>query len=345
MTVARSQLVDTDVTPWYHVISGTVRGALLLGEGGEDRKQWIENRLEELVSIFAIEVAGFAVLDGHLHVLVHLSPARVAEWSDEEVARRWGRLVPPRGKDRKPLPMSDTWVKQQLADPKFVEKARKRLANLGWFMKSLKEPLARLANHEDGCRGAFWRSRYKSVAVLDNEALLATCAYIDLNPVAAGIAALPEDSPYTSVHQRVEHCRKKGRLADLHAAHQGSVAATTQAAGLDDDHWLCPINDARACGGERVGLLEGLSLGSYLLLVDWTSRLFRRGKARVSTEVASILDRLGTTGEMWSETMKQLLATPGKSLGVAFAFHRDRLREAATHRGCHHLVNLNGCRT
>jgi hypothetical protein len=46
MTVARSQLVDTNVTPRYHVISGTVRGALLLGEGGEDRKAWIENRLE-----------------------------------------------------------------------------------------------------------------------------------------------------------------------------------------------------------------------------------------------------------------------------------------------------------
>ena len=38
MTVASSQLVDTNVTPWYHVISGTVRGALLLGEGGGDRK-------------------------------------------------------------------------------------------------------------------------------------------------------------------------------------------------------------------------------------------------------------------------------------------------------------------
>ena len=59
MTVARSQLVDTNVTPWYHVISGTVRGTLLLGEGGESRKQWIENRLEELASIFAIDVAGF----------------------------------------------------------------------------------------------------------------------------------------------------------------------------------------------------------------------------------------------------------------------------------------------
>ena len=153
-------------------------------------------------------------------------------------------------------------------------------------------------------------------------------------------------SPHTSVRRRVEHCRQKGRLDDLQAARLGSIAAATKAAGLDVDHWLCPINDERARGGgERVGLLEGFSLGSYLQLVDWTSRLLRRGKARVSAEVASILDRLGTTGEMWSETMKQLLATPGRTLGVAFAFHRDHLREAAAHRGCHHLANLNGCRT
>jgi len=195
--------------------------------------------------------------------------------------------------------------------------------------------------------GAFATGRYRRncLAILDNEALLATCAYIDLNPVAAGIAELPEDSPYTSLHQRVEHCREKGRLADLQAARQGTVAAAKLAAELDEDHWLCPINDTRASGGERIGLLEGFSLGSYLQLVDWTSRLFREGKARVSDEVAPILDRLDTTGEMWQETMKRLFAKAGKTLGVAFTFHRDPLRQAAAHRGCHHLANLNGCRT
>ncbi|MDZ7617273.1 MAG: hypothetical protein U1E05_09725 [Patescibacteria group bacterium] len=135
MAVARSHLVDVSVTPWYHVISGTVRGALLLGEGGGDRKQWIEDRLEELTAIFAMDVAGFAVLDSHLHVLVRLSPERVAQWSDEEVVRRWGRLVPPRGKGRRPLPVSDAWVKQQLADANFLKQTRERLADLGWFMK------------------------------------------------------------------------------------------------------------------------------------------------------------------------------------------------------------------
>ncbi len=53
-------------------------------------------------------------------------------------------------------------------------------------------------HREDGCGGAFWEGRFKSVAVLDDESLLAAAAYIDLNPVAAGLAATPEDSTHTS---------------------------------------------------------------------------------------------------------------------------------------------------
>ncbi len=85
--------------------------------------------MEELSRVFAVEVAGFAVLDNHLHLLVRISPESSSSWSDEEVVQRWGRLFPPRGKDRKPLPVSEAWVQQKLPDQKFVEKARRRLAD------------------------------------------------------------------------------------------------------------------------------------------------------------------------------------------------------------------------
>jgi hypothetical protein len=172
--------------------------------------------------------------------------------------------------------------------------------------------------------------------------LLATCAYIDLNPVAAGIAATPEASPHTSVHARVEHCREQGRLDDLQAARDGSVAAPQAAEGLDG-HWLCPLNDERGRDASRAGPLEGMSLGRYLQLVDWTSRLVRQRKARVSEQVGSILERLGTSAEVWQATLQKLFSR-SRALGVAFTFHRARLQEAAARRGCHHLANLNGCR-
>jgi hypothetical protein len=77
--------------------------------------------------------------------------------------------------------------------------ARERLQSLSWFMKCLKEPLSRLANRQDNARGAFFEERFKSVAILDEESLLATCAHIDLNPVAAGIVEVPEANRYTSI--------------------------------------------------------------------------------------------------------------------------------------------------
>ena len=70
MTTARGSLVDSTITPYYHCISRCVRRAFLCGEGSEDRKQWVEDRLQELSGIFAIDVCGFAVMDNHMHVVL-----------------------------------------------------------------------------------------------------------------------------------------------------------------------------------------------------------------------------------------------------------------------------------
>ena len=130
------------MTRWYHCVTRCVRRAFLLGEGSDDRKKWIENRLKELAETLAIAVGGFSVLDNHLHMLVRLDPHIAKGWSDNEVVRRWGALFPPRDKSRKPLPVSETWVQWRLKDELWVATARTRLQSLGWFMKCLKEPLS-----------------------------------------------------------------------------------------------------------------------------------------------------------------------------------------------------------
>ena len=241
MTVARTQLVDAEVTRYYHCISRCVRRAMLCGEGFEHRKQWIEDRLELLAECFAVSVCGFAVMDNHLHVLVRLDGEDVGAWSDEDVVRRWIRVYPPKTLKGEIIEINQAWVDHQSKDKAKVTAMRERLASLGWFMKALKEPLARLANKEDGCKGTFWESRYKSIAILDEEALLATCAYIDLNPVAAGLAATPETSKHTSLRQRVQHARDEGKLANLKEAARNSVAGSRAAGNVEQKHWLCPI--------------------------------------------------------------------------------------------------------
>ena len=179
------------------------------------------------------------------------------------------------------------------------------------------------------------------MAILDEEALLTVCAYIDLNPVAAGIADVPEASAHTSIKERVDHVAAQGRTEDLKAARSGSVAGSARAAGLEDAHWLCPIEDRRRLDSVREGMVEGFTLGSYLLLVDYTGRLFREGKASISRELSAVFERLGSSADSWQARLLKLSA--GRLLGRFFASTRQRLREVAERIGAHHLANLASC--
>jgi hypothetical protein len=345
MTIARSKLVDVSVSRWYHCVSRCVRRASLLGEhipNGINRKVWIENRLRELADLFAIAVGGFAVLDNHLHLLLRIDDQVALAWSDEEVVRRWLKLYPPRGSNRKPLAVTDEMVQAMLADSPWVCMIRQRLGSLGWFMKCLKEPLARLINREENCKGVLFEGRYKSIAILDRESLLSAGVYIDLNETAAGLAATPEASEHTSIKERIDHVQGQGRIADLRAALQGSLAGSRASGGLEDALWLVPIEDRRGLDSTREGMFEGFTLGNYLMLVEHTGRLVREGKASISADLADIFERLGTSAEVWQERLMKLRG--GRLLGRFLSASREQLRAAASHLGVQHLANLNGCR-
>jgi hypothetical protein len=109
----------------------------------------------------------------------------------------------------------------------------------------------------------------------------------------------------------------------------------------EESSWLCPIEDRRRLDSPREGMHEGFSLGSYLLLVDYTGRMFREGKAVISAELSGILERLGSNADRWWSRIETL--SKGRLLGRFFAASRERLREVARALGVHHLANLGGC--
>jgi len=342
MTIARKNLVDLSVTRFYHCISKCVRSLFLMGddriEGGVDRKAWIEHRLQFLSEVFAISIASYSVLDNHLHTVLRVDLEKANAWTATEVARRWLRLHPPRDKKRKPIEITEAYLEKICRDSDWVEDIRERLRSIGWFMKLVKEPLARLANKEENCPGTFFEARFKSIAILDEAALLAVCVYVDLNPVAAGIAQTPEESPYTSIKERVDHVKRRGELKKLLACEQGGSASRSLSIALELDQWLIPVDDQRSIDSERKGLIEGLTLGNYLKLVEQTGRKDRAGKIAISPDLEDIFDRLGITDSRWQDQMDRL--SGGKLVGSYVAGSRERLREVAAKLGVRHLVNL-----
>lgn len=334
MTQARRQQIDESVTPWYHCISRCVRGSRLMGGEFAHRQQWLEERIQFLTEIMGIECLAFGILDNHVHLLLRLDSELVNSWDEREVAERWARLFPPTALKSDCPQAWEEWVTTHAADADWVATSRESLASISCFHKCLKEPLARLANKEEGVTGAFWNGRFRSIAILDESALLTTAAYIDLNPVAAGIADTPEDSPHTSFHARVEHCRNLGELEQV----QDGLSTETSQTEMEQQHWLLPIEDRRAQGEAVIGMLSGFTFSCYARLVDWASRLIREGKAHIDACVASIFERLQLDAEQWQSSL-QLLLTSKKLVGCYFGC-RSRLYEVAQRLGKRWVKNV-----
>ena len=154
---------------------------------------------------------------------------------------------------------------------------------------------------------------------------------IDLNPVAVGISAVPEASEPTSIKERVDHVQAQSRTEDLKAARTGSGTGSAASAGLEESHWLCPIEDRLRLDSVREGMVEGFSLGNFLLPVDDSARLFREGKAALWREVSEILDRLGSSAEHRDSRLTKLRQR--RLLGRFFATTRQGLQDVAERLG------------
>lgn len=276
MTQARSDTVAKGQPAIYHCVTRCVRRAWLCGVDPltgvdhEQRKQAVEARIKQLGEIFAVGVYAYAVMSNHLHVVLAVEPQAAAQWTNGEVAERWLRLFPVREADRQEA--------RRFTLLASISVYRDRLSDLSWFMKCLDEHIARRANAEDGITGRFWEGRFKCQLLTDERALAAAMAYVDLNPVRAGIASNIDDAEHTSVQARAKALRD---------------APETANEGL------------RPIFGLSVMRRLPFSAAQYVELVDYTGRQIRQAKYGAIVESAPpALRRLGLELDHWSGQVK-----------------------------------------
>ncbi|MBS0286359.1 MAG: transposase [Proteobacteria bacterium] len=295
MTIPRSQKVDLNLTSYYHCMSRCVRRTYLCGvdrETGQDfthRKGWLEGRILELSTIFAIKVCAYAVMSNHYHVVLYINASQAKAWETQEIIDRWKLLYP---RDAEKV------INKELSDKEINRKIqlwRDHLMDLSWYMKCLNEPIARFANNEDNCTGRFWEGRFKSQALLDEGALLSAMVYVDLNPIRANQAETPEGSAFTSIYERIKAVSKainKKPNIDINKTKQPSKLLPFASVNNDD------VNNGPAID---------FKLSDYLELVDTTGRILRNDKrGAMAASLEPILKRISLSTHGWVNMVKGL---------------------------------------
>jgi len=337
MTTARKETVISGEEGSYHCVARCVRRAFLCGfdrysgNDYEHRKEWMHKRIKYLSRVSAIDVAAYAVMSNHVHLVIRNRPDIQNSWTNEEVTKRWGMLY--RRKRGSGAPRT------KLSDER-IRELRERLGSISWYMKSISEYIAVLANKEDECKGRFWEGRFKCQALLDESAELACMTYVDLNPVRARTSSAPEESRYTSGYDRIKSMQAKKKLAvaavkKLTKAQQELIDKEKQ--NLKADKWLAPIGiNYKKVNRKNKGILS-ISKEEYLELLDWTGRMVKSGKrGAIPEDMAPLFERLEIDAKNWDNTV----LTFG-TLFCRVAGKAERIRKAAQDAGKKWFKGIN----
>ena len=169
----------------YHVMSRTALDGYVIGDV---EKEYLFRLIKRLSSIYFAEVIGFCLMGNHFHLLVRMHPGE--EYSDEEIKKRFSLLY---GDEKN----------RNLGDGQ-IPSLREKWADLSEYVKEVKQSFSRFYNRLHHRKGFFWSDRFKSVIVDNGDTLINCLAYIDLNPVRAGLAEKPEDYRWCSLGYHVQ---------------------------------------------------------------------------------------------------------------------------------------------
>jgi REP element-mobilizing transposase RayT len=185
-------MVIDDETTVYHVMSRTALDGFPLGD---IEKDFMLDLIKKYSELYLVEILGFCVMGNHFHLLVKMFPEY--KFTNEEIKKRYVGFY---GDDR------------AFAYGK-VPSLREKLSNLSEFVREIKVGFARYYNRRHNRRGYFWGDRFKSVIVEKGETLINCLAYIDLNPLRAGLVDRPDEYRWNSLGYHMQAGNKDNFLS------------------------------------------------------------------------------------------------------------------------------------
>ncbi len=229
---------------FYHVISRVVERRFAFGAEEKEKFRALMRLQEKFTGCRA---TSYCLMDNHFHILLEVPPMAGGGLSDEALLKRLAAIY------------SEAFVAgvaKELADARTVVYANEdglaealdaihkrftyRMHDLGEFMKGLLQRFTQWFNRAHSRTGRLWEDRFKSVIVEDGVAAKTISAYIDLNPVRAGMVKDPADYRWSSYGEAIGG----GSKGNGKTARAGLVRALRahQGIGADSNLWAVGVS-------------------------------------------------------------------------------------------------------
>lgn len=203
------------IVPWtgsgekpaiYHCVSRVVDRRFALEQKDKEQFRTFMRMYEKFSGC---RVLTYCLMCNHVHLLVEVTPRPAQPLGDEELLQRVRAVSTPVTVAilRKELKEARAKLAAGLVNEDFVEKIHARytyrMHNLSEFMKGVMQRFTQWYNIKHKRSGTLWEQRFKSVVVEDGLAARTMAAYIDLNPVRAGMVSDPADYRWSGYGEAV----------------------------------------------------------------------------------------------------------------------------------------------
>ncbi|NCD31855.1 MAG: transposase [Spartobacteria bacterium] len=189
----RRKRIKREQLSYYHCMTRVVGRQMLLGNV---EKRHMQQLIRKVEGFTGVRVLTYALMTNHIHLLLE-EPDRCTEVSDEELLLRMRSLYSDEEMEEIEARWRE-WGAQGNIEAVDYDKYlyRRRMHDISEFMKTLKHRFSFWYNRRNDRKGTLWSERFKSVLVEGGDVLRTVAAYIEMNPVRAGLAADPSEYPF-----------------------------------------------------------------------------------------------------------------------------------------------------